>query len=440
MTARDDSEACKLTPCGNPLGATSGRSQACEPSPQRRQAASEAQDQASDAARSVVPQGVAPAQPAGPAGGPAEKQHPARDGDRERGSPPSVDTSEVSRPSQPRSALQMDYVRALEAPTKNHRARRAQKYREQAACRQARLRNAGEWEGTVEQSVRWHLARARAQEDRIRRVLACGATVLEIICQGCGLVHERTEGCGAALYCVHCRGVIAAEKRGRFLAARASVLEEAADADLLNPRRRGGQYIETMFTPTVPHLRTDTPIARIDRALNAWGPFLKQLNRHWRERVITHAEWFRVVEWTVGVADSLGNPHLHIWLFSPFVHIEDLREMWRRALLTGGCPPEACQRPVVHIRRVDDEHGGVLELIKYLTKDIMANGKKVPPELYAQVIEAFEGRRQTQGSKGFMARADKAAPACECGSTLPKRTRRLRSAGSETPSVEPRNP
>jgi hypothetical protein len=192
-----------------------------------------------------------------------------------------------------------------------------------------------------------------------------------------------------------------------------------------------------MFTPTVPHLCTDTPIARIERARSVWAPFLKQLNRHWRDRVITHAEWFRVIEWTIGVADLLGNPHFHIWLFSPFLHVEDLREMWRRALLFGGCPADACERPVVDIRRVDGCHGGVLELIKYLTKDIMANGKKVPPELYALVIQAFEGKRQTQGSKGFMARADKAAPACECGSSLPKRTRRVRAAASETPGGKP---
>ena len=62
------------------------------------------------------------------------------------------------------------------------------------------------------------------------------------------------------------------------------------------------------------------------------------------------------------------------------------------------------------------------------------------PELYAQVIEAFEGKRQTQGSKGFMARADKAAPACECGSTLPKRTRRIRATASEAPRGEHGDP
>jgi hypothetical protein len=182
-------------------------------------------------------------------------------------------------------------------------------------------------------------------------------------------------------------------------------MAEAKEAGLLRPNRRGGQYLETTFTTTVPHLATDTPIGRINRARDAWSPFLKQLNTYWRARVITHSEWFRVIEWTIGVADHLGNPHFHVWLFCPFVHIEDLREMWRRALVVSGCPAEACTRPVVHITRVRDARGGVQELIKYLTKDIMANGKKVPPELYAQVIEAFEGHRQTQGSEGFMREA-----------------------------------
>jgi hypothetical protein len=86
MTARDDSEACKLTPCG-PLGATTGRSQASEPSHRSQSAASKPLPTASDVAGWVVPQGSAPAQPAGPAGGPARSRGAAIAGVCERDVP-----------------------------------------------------------------------------------------------------------------------------------------------------------------------------------------------------------------------------------------------------------------------------------------------------------------------------------------------------------------
>jgi hypothetical protein len=74
---------------------------------------------------------------------------------------------------------------------------------------------------------------------------------------------------------------------------------------------------------------------------------------------------------------------------------------------------------------------GAAELIKYLTKDIAANGAQLPAALYAQVIIALDAHRQTQASRGFMARAKRTAPPCEnCSSPLPKRVRRKPAAKS----------
>jgi hypothetical protein len=189
----------------------------------------------------------------------------------------------------------------------------------------------------------------------------------------------------------------------------------------------------------VPHLVHDTVRSRIQRLLTAWPRFLKALNVRFREHGIRSVEWFRVVEWTPGHADLLGNPHLHLWVFSPYLDQGMLRDAWRAALLTAGCGSEACANPIVHIVAMKDPRAGALELIKYLTKDITAKGERLDPELYAEVYKALDGRRQTQASKGFMARANSAAPACECGSTLPRRVQRKaraeRNSAEETTDV-----
>lgn len=354
------------------------------------------------------------------------EKHPtvATESVAEQAAPSFLDTLDITRPTQDKSTLQRDFVQALDEPTRNHRAKRAAKHRRKGATRRAEARNDGHYEHRVLEDSKWYEDRAKGEDQRIDRVLACGSTVLQISCQACGVVHERTQGCRAALYCVGCRGVIASEKRGKFLTARADVLSEASAAGRLNRRRRGGAYGDKFLTLTIPQLAKDTVGSRIDRLQSAWPPFLKSLNRHLREQVIKSVEWFRVIEWTMGNEDALGHPHLHLWLFAPYLDQSLLRDMWRSALLTIRCPPENCQFVVVDIRAMTDPRGGAQELIKYLTKDITAGGAKLPPTLYAQVIQALEGKRQTQASKGFMARATLAPPACECGATLPKRVRK----------------
>ncbi len=265
----------------------------------------------------------------------------------------------------------------------------------------------------MQSGSRWHDQRAAAEIDRINRVLACGNEALVITCQGCGAQHERGQGCGASRFCLTCRGVSAAELRGKFLAAREDVVAEATDARLLDPRRRGGPYGDKFLTLTVPHVGTDTIARRIERVLAAWTVFLRLLNDYFKSRVIRRVEWLRVLEWTPGNTDQLGHPHLHLWFFAPYLDHEMLREYWRRALLAGGCPPEHCASPVLDIRAMKDPRSGALELIKYLTKDISANGERLDAELYAQVINALDSHRQTQCSRGFMSRAKKAPRLCE---------------------------
>jgi len=176
-----------------------------------------------------------------------------------------------------------------------------------------------------------------------------------------------------------------------------------------------------MLTLTVPHEATDSVSERIERARSAWCFFVRYLNEHLRS-IDAHrsARWYRAIEWTEG-SDGKGHPHFHLWVFSPYLHQQDLLvPMWRRALAATGL---AAQAVIVDVQEIDDGPSAALEVIKYLVKDLAAGGGKVTPEVFAQVYEAFDGKRMTQASSGFLALAPKGRQACECGSLLPRRVR-----------------
>jgi hypothetical protein len=94
IASRRDAEACKLTPCGTPLRAASGRSQASASWPSSAEHSRSAP--AGDAAGCAVPQGCSTAKPAGPAGGPLAMALQSRQRRRE-GHPSSLDTFGATR-------------------------------------------------------------------------------------------------------------------------------------------------------------------------------------------------------------------------------------------------------------------------------------------------------------------------------------------------------
>jgi hypothetical protein len=258
-------------------------------------------------------------------------------------------------------------------------------------------------------------------------VLDCGSTLLRVWCEGCGVVSEFSLGCKSVLLCAACRAVIAARKRATFKLARAAVLAEAKSRGLLVASPKHGRWSEKFLTLTAPHVQTDTIRLRIERVFNAWPRFLRRLNKHFKEHRIKSVEWIRVFEWTPGESDKLGHPHLHLWIFSPFLPQDMLQRAWEAALLEAGCPPElTVGRTLPYIKPVTDAEDASNELIKYLLKDIDANGEKVAPVIYAQVYETIDGRRSMQASRGFMGRARQEEKRCECGCLLPKHIRRVK--------------
>ncbi len=314
------------------------------------------------------------------------------------------------------------WLAAVGELTREHRAERAERLLKLGRKRVRARREQGYSEIHAQADASWHRARAKAQIERPDRAAACGNEVLSISCQGCGQVHERRAGCRLGLLCVSCRSVIAAEKRSAFVRARRVLMREAARRGLLHRLRRGGRWTEKLLTLTAWH-DLSSITQRIERVLAAWQRFRRKLTSFWRERDVLTAAWLRVFEWTPG-EDGYGHPHLHLWIFSPFLERDLLERWWREALIE--CSETApATRVIVDIREADDS-GAEHELIKYLTKDITADGNKLAPELYAEVYRALDGRRSTQGSEGFIGLAKQEGRRCECGCVLPKRVRRVK--------------
>jgi hypothetical protein len=210
--------------------------------------------------------------------------------------------------------------------------------------------------------------------------------------------------------------------RAVFRRARAVAVADVTRRGLL--RSRPGRWSEKLLTLTAPHFAHHSIAERIGIVVRAWARFLRLLNASWRARHVRSAEWYRVFEWTPGVSDDRGHPHLHIWLLSPYLLPDEIKSWWRQALAEQ-VRDATVVRVIVDIREVHAD-GAEHELIKYLTKDITANGEKVAPELYAEVYKALDGHRSTQSSRGFTAKAEVEKRVCECGCAFPPRVRKQR--------------
>jgi hypothetical protein len=311
------------------------------------------------------------------------------------------------------------WLRHVGEHTKAYRRERARKLIQRRVEVSIALRRAGASEGAILAKSKWYNERARGHRERIERVEACCTEIIAVSCQACGVCREMAAGCRAWMLCIRCRGATAAKLRGCFLFAREAVVALARARGLFRPNLRGGPWGERFITLTVPH-RASTVAGRIELAFAAWPIFLKLLNRHFREIGVKSVEWLRVFEWTPG-ADGLGHPHFHLWMFSQYLAQPLLCDLWRRALARVGCEVAS---PIVHVEAVTDGERAARELIKYMLKDINAQGDKISPKVFALVFEALAQRRMRQASTGFMGIAKYARARCECGATLPHRVSR----------------
>lgn len=279
----------------------------------------------------------------------------------------------------------------------------------------------------------WHRQRAAGQRRRVESVRSCAQDgVMQVGCTGCGEQRHYMRTCSSSLLCSQCRTRRNHQTRQRFRRSRLVAIAALRRRGLLHGY---GRWSEKLLTLTVPHSELGRPLdpeRRLALLKKGWVRLLRDLNRlvfgpaSAAKRVEVH--WYAAHEWTPG-ADGLGHPHMHVWLLCPWLEREFLVERWRVALAAEGFRWGDDEVPILDVRaargrdgRTDDSVAD--ELIKYLTKDLVETksehgaNRLVDPAVYARMYRLYDGKRRSQGSKGFTALADEnvaKATCCSCG-------------------------
>lgn len=347
-----------------------------------------------------------------------------------------------------------EWLLQVEATTALHREQKARRLTERAREigkeRRQEWRDGGQVARSETGNVRlesfdsqWHLSRAKGARELFSRVRACSENDsyrVNLTCRGCSNKTSIPVGCDSHWFCPTCRVRRATEYRLELQAKLGGLQSLASRAGLTARARRhqpGGRFGARFITLTLPHV--GLPRERIQMLMRCWPRFWRLLSDRLRPRLKKHAargvvipegkdgelvgatlwdlvHYLWVLEWTPG-SDGDGHPHLHVWLFSPFIDQAELEQLWRRAYVdvTG----RSVERLVVDVRAAsNDSNAAALELCKYLVKDweVYAGGsKQARPEVFAQAYAELDGRRLRQTSAGFAdfkLQIEKACPCC----------------------------
>lgn len=308
------------------------------------------------------------------------------------------------------------WLQQVERETDPHRVAKAKHHwRRASQIRQERQKEQRPLNEVV-QGIRWHHRRAWGQIERFQRVYDCGTAKYWLVCTQCTASKERTASCRIPLLCLSCRGRITRERRAEFYLARNRALDRARVRDLFEHSRPGGRWTEKLLTLTAPHFAEHGVAKRIELLFAAWPLLRDSIKKHLAQRAAPHEHlvaWFRSFEWEPG-HDALGHPHFHFWWLSPYIKQELIRRWWRAALKTVGYPRHSLSRVIIDIQEVRYGKGAALEVVKYLTKDILPDRELVGGELFSRVYESLDGRRLTQASARFFKGIEREAK-CKCG-------------------------
>jgi hypothetical protein len=303
----------------------------------------------------------------------------------------------------------------------------------------------------IENAGRWHRQRARGQRERFERVDGCRRFVgVQLLCEACGTFRDEPARCRTALACTSCRGKIAYEKIAELSRSRQAALRYCAKRGLLRHNRRGGRWSEKLTTLTVPHLDVHDIGTRISFARDCWRRFGRAFRKWLREHADNvrkslrspkkteaildphghlYSRWLKNIEWTPG-DDGSGHPHFHLWFLGPWLPRDLLSNLWRDAMVRASRDDPALehmteeerarvfQYAVVDIRQCKPGPTALREVVKYLFLDLIEGDggrTRLPPEQWAQVYEAFDGTRSTQGTPGLMLLAKREAGEAETG-------------------------
>lgn len=297
--------------------------------------------------------------------------------------------------------------------------------------------------------ARWYEGRAAGQGARFENVRACSKRSLKVTCRLCAeaLVLDLPCRCGVVRTCDGCAEAVAKKRQKRIADARIAVIQRGHQRGLFLRKRAGGRFTEKMLTVTVPHFLLEdatglvaeecaeenfglhtTVNARVVALRLAWPRFYRKVKR-WlagfgkrgerRSPRCNKAdakliESYRSLEWTRG-HDGLGHPHLHVYLFAPWLPLKTglLERWWARALESVGVPlPTSCARcsdPNEPHRCAFGRGNGhailqlmALEGFSWATlRELIKSGNRRAIEMRMGNLEATSGGRAIQYSMGW---------------------------------------
>lgn len=319
--------------------------------------------------------------------------------------------------------------------------------------------------GGIANRVRWHLGRAKGQGRRFSDVRTCGEGGGAIV-RECGGSSTFCHACRIGRVCVSCRAHMAMQRRARFGRGRVHALENARREGLFRRGRvlnapGGGTWAERHLTLTAPHSMSAGDAIRA--MFIAWREFSKAFSRWTRSKPYraihgyNRPDFWRAFEWTPG-SDGLGHPHFHVWMLSPFLPVDKVRDWWtlalrkagfagvidRREAKRQGVPPSFARIDLRMIRTPSGDFGRELfkreNAIRMSELHVQREGGeivqayadgwtltevykpkhggknvRIDPELAARVYEGLEARRLAQSSRRFSSLEPDRKPCPHCG-------------------------
>ncbi|MDD9943428.1 MAG: hypothetical protein OXU20_20480 [Myxococcales bacterium] len=301
--------------------------------------------------------------------------------------------------------------------------------------------------------AKWHSQRAQGQRERFDRVRACGSQELVVRCPECGWTGQTvTASCKHWRICRECAGKRIREFRRRFRAGEQAHLRRWGW--LTRTHLPEGVWGARMLSLT---LRAGKDVRRDLAALpDAFERFMRALRKHLtsdrgvtRERLEALA-YVRATEIALG-DEKHGHAHLHVYLFSPYIHKEFLAVLWSRALRhlgyqypmvplgevlapfadkprqlrqlrkllvtrrgPHGRPLDPVPKPIVDPRIADRNIGGYMFKCVIKSEQALDGGAVTNDvDLIVAAYEGLENQRAIQASRGFF--VDEEGPGCRCG-------------------------
>lgn len=248
----------------------------------------------------------------------------------------------------------------------------------------------------------WYAA-ARARTMAVGRselVQSCGTRSMQLRCT-CGPSRKKI-GCGQILICDECRRPYYRRIRRRALSAVTARLADATTVWAADGRRRGHRPQIVMLTLTVPRHRHGVALTLAQRAdilITGWRRL-----RQWLHGKIGKFHYVALPEITAG-SDGAGHLHYHVLAVWPFWDWTDAQGEWRRA--TGLADANA-----PHMRVVRNVRTAAHYVAKYATKGANVDDESMTPELLADFVATFYGRRKVCPSVGWW--VPQAPPVCPC--------------------------